>query len=90
MVYVNFAAPLSSQVSFTIDQVLIVHTVRGKGLLNAIVIDEDKIPRKKAWHICLLLKQYGLLSKPTHENIIRLVDMHEIGCCLMYFCSHPH
>lgn len=47
--------------------------MRGKGLLNAIVIDESKLsPGKKAWHICLLLKKYGLLAKPTHENIIRL------------------
>jgi len=45
--------------------------VRGKGLLNAIVIDESKFD-KKAWHICLLLKKYGVLAKPTHDNIIRL------------------
>ncbi len=46
--------------------------VRGKGLLNAIVIDETKSD-KTAWHICLLLKKNGLLAKPTHQNIIRLV-----------------
>ena len=45
--------------------------MRGKGLLNAIVIDESKFD-KKAWHICLLLKKYGVLAKPTHDNIIRL------------------
>ncbi|KAJ3309608.1 ornithine aminotransferase [Blyttiomyces sp. JEL0837] len=45
--------------------------VRGKGLLNAIVIDESKFD-KTAWHICLLMKHYGLLAKPTHQNIIRL------------------
>ncbi len=45
--------------------------VRGKGLLNAIVIDETKSD-KSAWHICLMLKQYGVLAKPTHQNIIRL------------------
>jgi ornithine--oxo-acid transaminase len=39
--------------------------------LNAIVIDESKMD-KTAWHICLLLKHYGLLAKPTHQNIIRL------------------
>ncbi|KAJ3041044.1 ornithine aminotransferase [Rhizophlyctis rosea] len=44
--------------------------VRGKGLLNAIVINE--IGGKTAWHICLLLKHRGLLAKPTHQNIIRL------------------
>ncbi|KAJ3191358.1 ornithine aminotransferase [Irineochytrium annulatum] len=50
----------------------IVTKVRGKGLLNAIIIDHDKTAPKKAWHICLLMKKYGVLAKPTHENIIRL------------------
>ncbi|KAI8923993.1 pyridoxal phosphate-dependent transferase [Entophlyctis helioformis] len=45
--------------------------VRGKGLLNAIIIDESKSD-KSAWHVCLMLKHYGLLAKPTHRNIIRL------------------
>ncbi|KAI9366150.1 pyridoxal phosphate-dependent transferase [Zopfochytrium polystomum] len=49
----------------------LIEVVRGKGLLNAIVIDESKFD-KKAWHICLLLRKYGLLAKPTHDNIIRL------------------
>lgn len=46
-----------------------IKTIRGKGLLNAIVIEEtDKI---NAWDICLQLKSHGLLAKPTHGNIIR-------------------
>lgn len=45
--------------------------VRGRGLLNAIVIDESKSERS-AWELCLLLKSRGLLAKPTHVNIIRL------------------
>ncbi len=45
--------------------------MRGKGLLNAIIIDESKFD-KTAWQVCLLLKHYGLLAKPTHQNIIRL------------------
>ncbi|CAJ0762664.1 11627_t:CDS:2 [Entrophospora sp. SA101] len=49
----------------------LIQTVRGKGLLNAIVIDEKKFNRT-AWQICLLLKSRGLLAKPTHINIIRL------------------
>lgn len=49
----------------------LVQIVRGKGLLNAIVIDESKFD-KTAWHICLLMRKYGLLAKPTHQNIIRL------------------
>ncbi|CEP07598.1 hypothetical protein [Parasitella parasitica] len=49
----------------------LVKTVRGRGLLNAIVIDESKSERT-AWDLCLLLKSRGLLAKPTHRNIIRL------------------
>jgi ornithine--oxo-acid transaminase len=49
----------------------LLHTVRGRGLLNAIVIDEAKTG-KTAWQLCLLLKSKGLLAKPTHVNIIRL------------------
>ena len=45
--------------------------MRGRGLLNAIVIDETKSERT-AWELCLLLKSRGLLAKPTHVNIIRL------------------
>ena len=44
--------------------------VRGKGLLNAIVIDSS-IESDMAWNICLKLKDNGLLAKPTHGNIIR-------------------
>ncbi|KAH6574042.1 hypothetical protein BASA50_010713 [Batrachochytrium salamandrivorans] len=49
----------------------LISLVRGRGLLNAIVIDETKSD-KSAWHVCLMLKHYGLLAKPTHCNIIRL------------------
>ncbi len=43
--------------------------VRGKGLLNAIVIEERN--GKSAWDVCLKLRDNGLLAKPTHGNIIR-------------------
>tara|TARA_B110000037_G_scaffold222917_1_gene300449 strand:- start:3154 stop:4386 length:1233 start_codon:yes stop_codon:yes gene_type:complete len=43
--------------------------VRGKGLLNAIVIDSKS--EKTAWNICLKLRDNGLLAKPTHTYIIR-------------------
>lgn len=46
--------------------------VRGKGLLNAVVVDESKLNGHTAWELCLLLKRKGLLAKPTHQNIIRL------------------
>ena len=48
----------------------IVKLVRGKGLLNAIVIN-DNPESDTAWKICLNLKENGLLAKPTHGNIIR-------------------
>jgi len=46
-----------------------IELVRGKGLLNAIVIK----PRngKEAWDVCVALKENGLLAKPTHQHIIR-------------------
>lgn len=46
-----------------------VTTVRGKGLLNAIVIKEKN--GKDAWDVCLKLAENGLLAKPTHGDIIR-------------------
>lgn len=48
----------------------IVKLVRGKGLLNAIVIN-DSPESETAWNICLRLRDNGLLAKPTHGNIIR-------------------
>ncbi|MXN90556.1 ornithine--oxo-acid transaminase [Flavobacterium sp. Sd200] len=48
----------------------IVNLVRGKGLLNAIVINDTE-DSSTAWDICLELAQNGLLAKPTHGNIIR-------------------
>ena len=46
--------------------------VRGKGLLNAVVMRSDPTIDKSAWDLCLLLRSRGLLCKPTHGNIIRL------------------
>ncbi|SHF60532.1 ornithine--oxo-acid transaminase [Salegentibacter echinorum] len=48
----------------------IVELVRGKGLLNAIVINDSE-DSSTAWDICMALKENGLLAKPTHGNIIR-------------------
>ena len=44
--------------------------VRGKGLLNAIIIKPTK-SGKTAWDVCVALKENGMLAKPTHGNIIR-------------------
>lgn len=49
----------------------IIHGVRGKGLLNAIVIDSSE-DSSLAWELCLTMKDNGLLAKPTHGNKIRL------------------
>ncbi len=46
-----------------------IETVRGRGLLNAIVIKQKD--GRTAWDVCLAMKERGLLAKPTHENIIR-------------------
>jgi ornithine--oxo-acid transaminase len=48
----------------------IISMVRGKGLLNAIVIDH--YDKQAAWNICVLMKENGLLAKPTHGDKIRL------------------
>lgn len=48
----------------------IIQTVRGKGLLNAIVIDHPD--KEAAWKLCLRMKEEGLLAKPTHGDKIRL------------------
>ena len=48
----------------------LISDVRGKGLLNAVEIN-DSPDSKTAWNICLALKDNGLLAKPTHGNIIR-------------------
>ena len=44
--------------------------IRGKGLLNAIIIDHPN--PDAAWELCLQLKENGLLAKPTHGDKIRL------------------
>jgi len=47
----------------------LIHLVRGRGLMNAVVIDESG--DRNAWNLCLNLKSKGVLAKPTHGNIIR-------------------
>ena len=59
-----------SELQKYIDSSGIVKLVRGKGLLNAIVINDDE-DSDTAWNICLALRDNGLLAKPTHGNIIR-------------------
>lgn len=78
-------AGLSSMVGSTC-----IENVRGRGLLNAIVIDQPKMgygDHGKAWDVCLQMKENGLLAKPTHGNIIRFappltITESEIDECL--------
>ena len=59
-----------SELDKYIGKSTIVNKVRGKGLLNAIVINDTE-DSDTAWNICIALKENGLLAKPTHGNIIR-------------------
>lgn len=59
-----------SELSKYIETSNIATLVRGKGLLNAIVINDTE-ESDTAWNICMKLAENGLLAKPTHGNIIR-------------------
>ena len=64
----------------------LVANVRGKGLLNAVIIN-DTAESSTAWNLCVALKDNGLLAKPTHGNIIRfapplvMTEEQLIDCC---------
>ncbi|MDQ3100790.1 MAG: ornithine--oxo-acid transaminase [Bacteroidota bacterium] len=73
-----------------VDKYDFVKAVRGKGLLNAMVIEARKDPDgspRTAWELCILLRDNGLLAKPTHGDIIRFAPpliMNEeqlVECC---------
>ncbi|PIB31706.1 ornithine--oxo-acid transaminase [Gaetbulibacter sp. 5U11] len=59
-----------AELSKFIETSNIVNSVRGKGLLNAILINDTE-DSDTAWNICIALRDNGLLAKPTHGNIIR-------------------
>ncbi|WP_255806914.1 ornithine--oxo-acid transaminase [Belliella alkalica] len=69
-----------------VDKYSILKLVRGKGLLNAVVVNDTE-DSSTAWDMCVALKDNGLLAKPTHGNIIRFApplvmteeQLHE--CC---------
>lgn len=50
----------------------VISEVRGVGLLSAVVIDDTKTNGRSAWDLCLLMRDHGVLAKPTHDHIIRL------------------
>ena len=72
--------------------------VRGRGLLNAVIINEPKGgygDTGKAWDLCVNMQNNGLLAKPTHGNIIRLappltITEEEIDRCLDIFEKSVH
>ena len=64
----------------------LVTLVRGKGLLNAIVINDDE-KSSTAWDLCIKMKMNGLLAKPTHGNIIRfapplVINKEQLDTCI--------
>lgn len=59
-----------AEINKFVDECELVKLVRGKGLLNAIVINDTE-DSSTAWDICMKLRDNGLLAKPTHGNIIR-------------------
>lgn len=69
----------------------LVRLVRGKGLLNAIVINDSE-DSSTAWDICVALKENGLLAKPTHGNIIRfapplIMTEDQMDDCISIICE---
>ena len=64
----------------------LVSLVRGKGLLNAIVINDDE-KSSTAWDLCVKMKTNGLVAKPTHGNIIRfapplVINKDQLDTCI--------
>ncbi len=59
-----------AEIQKLVDSSAFLKQIRGKGLLNALVVN-DSPESETAWNICLKLRDNGLLAKPTHGNIIR-------------------
>jgi ornithine--oxo-acid transaminase len=66
----------------------LIKTVRGRGLLNAVVIDSITVKgeTRTAWDVCLKLAENGLLAKPTHNDIIRFAPPLVINEKQIYEC----
>lgn len=75
-----------SRMNAMIEKTDLALLVRGKGLLNAVVINDSE-DSTTAWDICMKLRDNGLLAKPTHGNIIRfapplVIDAEQVNeCC---------
>lgn len=59
-----------AEMSKLIEETTLVKKVRGKGLLNAIIVNDTE-DSQTAWNICMKMAENGVLAKPTHGNIIR-------------------
>ena len=66
----NMGEIFRTRINALLGKTELIRKVRGKGLLNAIEIN-DSSESDTAWNICIRLKDHGLLAKPTHGNIIR-------------------
>ena len=75
-----------AQMQKLVEETDLVVKVRGKGLLNALVINDSE-EGEVAWNICVKMKENGLLAKPTHGNIIRfapplvITEEQLMDCC---------
>ena len=86
----NLAGNAEAMGTLLRDQLAALHspfikTIRGKGLLNAIVIEHSN--KEAAWDLCLTLKDNGLLAKPTHGDKIRfapplVITKEQIAACV--------
>ena len=82
----NLGAYFRDKMNEYISKSDLVSLVRGKGLLNAIVINDDE-KSSTAWDLCVKMKMNGLLAKPTHGNIIRfapplVINKDQLDTCI--------
>ena len=87
----NMGVIFRNKIQTYINSSNIVEKIRGKGLLNAIVIKDDE-NSDIAWNICLKMAEKGLLAKPTHGNIIRfapplIINEDQLNNCIEIIIS---
>jgi len=87
----NMGVIFRDKIQTYINNSNIVEKIRGKGLLNAIVIKDDE-NSDIAWNICLKMAEKGLLAKPTHGNIIRfapplIINEDQLNNCIEIITS---
>ena len=87
----NMGVIFRDKIQTYINNSNIVERIRGKGLLNAIVIKDDE-NSDIAWNICLKMAEKGLLAKPTHGNIIRfapplIINEDQLNNCIEIIIS---